>query len=137
MPSNETVQGLQSLLDSMEGLPFVLRKNLIVRALRKAGEIIARRGASLAPNDPMTAGSRIADSMKVAVRDQTATGATAEIGPTGKGFVGIFHERGTKFMRARPWLSRAFDQSVDEAYDVLGKTLGDGIEEEFYKRANY
>lgn len=136
MPSTETVEGMQALLESMEALPLVVRKNLIVRALRKAGEIIAAAIRRLAPNDPATAGSRIADSVKVVVRDQTATGAYAEIGPSGRGFVGIFAEHGTKRQGATPFLGPAFDQAEQTAYEAFSEILGDGIEEEFYKRAS-
>lgn len=136
MPRGEAVEGLQALLDSMEALPYVVRKNLIVRALRKAGEIIAEAIRRLAPNDPATAGSRIADSVKVVVRDQTATGAYAEIGPSGRGFVGIFAERGTKRQRATPFLGPAFEQTEEKAYEALSEILGEGIEQEFYKRSS-
>lgn len=118
----------------MEGLPLVLRKNLIARALRKAGQMIADRIKQLAPNDPKTIGSRIADSVKVAVRDQTATGGYAEIGPSGRGFVGIFAEGGTKHQPAKPFVGPAFDQTVERAYEALEEILGAGIEEEFYRR---
>lgn len=135
--TGEPVEGMQALLESMEALPLVVRKNLIVRALRKAGEIVARRMRSLAPNDPNTPGSRIAESIKVAVRDQTATGAYAEIGPSGPGFVGIYAEGGTKRgQKATPFVGPAFDQTVDEAYDAFEEILGDGIEHEFYKRSS-
>lgn len=138
MPSNEAVEGMQALLDSMEALPLVVRKNLIVRALRKAGEIVARRMRELAPRDPNTAGDRIPESIKVAVRDQTATGAYAEIGPHGRwSYLSIFAEGGTKRgQKATPFVGPAFDQTVDEAYTVLGEVLGDGIEQEFYRRAS-
>jgi len=134
MPSNETVQGLQSLLESMESLPLVLQKNLIARALRKAGQLIADAIKRLAPFDPKTIGNRIPDSVTVAVRDQTATGARAVIGPGKKGFMAIFHEGGTPKMAARPFIAPAFDQNVDKAYEELEEILGDGIEREFEKR---
>lgn len=135
MPQTETVQGLQALLDSMDGMvSLVARKSLLVRALRKGAALILKLAQRLAPRDPKTPGDRIPDSMKISIRQPTATYAVAEIGPTGSGFVGIFAEKGTKKQRARPWLAPAFDQKVGEAYRVLGETILDEMEHEFYRR---
>jgi len=131
----EDVVGLQELLRTMDGLPYILQKNLIVRALRKAGKPIAERAAMLAPDDPATPGSRIAKAMGVMVTDQTATGAIAKIGPSKHGFMGIFAEEGTATQKASPFLNPAFDQTQDEAYEILGDELGSSIEAEWAKRA--
>lgn len=134
MPGNEPVQGLQDLLDSMEGLTLSQMKNVIARALRRAGRIIMEAAQRFAPNDPRTPGSSIADSMSVIVREQTATGAIAEIGPSKRGFAGIFAETGTARQQSRPWLSRAFEETGEHAYETLANEFGDEIEREFYKR---
>lgn len=136
MPSNEPVIGLQALLDSMDGMSsLVSRKQLLVRAIRKAANIIKAMAQKLAPRNPSTPGDRIPDSVKVAVKQPIATGATAEIGPTGAGFVGIMAEKGTKRgQRATPWLGPAFDGTVEQAYKTLGTTILDELEDEFYKR---
>ena len=131
---DEVVEGMQELLDSMEGLPLALQKRLIVRSLRKGAEPIRQEAANLAPDDPTTAGSRVKESMSITVTDQTATGATANIGPSRKGFMGIFAEQGTKRQPAKPFLQRAFDSKYDAAYNALEEELGDSIEKEFLKR---
>jgi len=130
----ETIEGMNDLLKSMEALPLVLQKTLIVRSLRKGGEPIREEAARNAPDDPETPGSRIEVSVKVQVREQTADGAVAVIGPSSGGFVGIFSETGTAHQTAQPWLSPAFDSRKEEALSIIGDELGDGIESEFAKR---
>lgn len=135
MPSDEAIEGLQSLLDSMEGLELSKQKNLIARALRKGAQPIIQAAKRRAPNDPATPGNRIADNITVAVREQTASGAVAEIGPTRKGFMGHFAENGTRRGQpARPWLAPAFDETHDDALELLADELGEGIDQEFSKR---
>jgi len=129
--ADETVDGLQDLLKSMDGLPLVLQKKLIAKSLRKAAEPIRARAAELAPDDPETPGSRIEESMSISVTEQTATGAIAKIGPSKAGFPGIMAELGTAHETARPFLRPAFDEKEDEAFEILADVLGDGIEEAF------
>lgn len=131
MPSDEAVEGLQDLLKSMDGIQLTRRKTIIAQSLRKAGQPILNRGKELAPDDPETPQSRIEESMAISVNDQTAEGAVARIGPTKRGFPGIFPEIGTAHQPQKPWLGPAFDDAVDEAYDILAEELGAAIEREF------
>lgn len=131
--ANERVQGLQHLLDKMEGLKLNMQKTLIVRALRKACAPIKEAAEEAAPDDPNTAGSRIRDNIIIVVSEQTAHGSIAKIGPARRGFMGRFHEHGTKFMARRPWLEPAFDRAKPEALRILGQTLAEGIETELRK----
>jgi HK97 gp10 family phage protein len=124
---------MQDLLDSMEGLPLVLRRILIARSLREAAQPIAARMRETAPDDPETPGSRIRESIGISVTNRTAEGATAEIGPSKHGFPAIFAELGTPHQPARPFIQPAFDQTQEHAYELLSEVLGEGIEEEFYK----
>lgn len=134
MPEEFEVTGFDDLLKSMDALPLALQKNIIVRSLRKGGVPILEEAQRRAPNDPETPGSRIAVSMKVEVREQSASGATAVIGPSGAGFVGIFSEVGTAHQTATPWLAPSFDYRKDKAFEILGTELGEQIETEFSKK---
>lgn len=133
MPNEIVITGLQELLKSMDGLDLSKQKTLIVRSLRKAGGPVQERIRALAPDDPETPGSRIAENVGISVVDQTATGAIAQIGPTKRGFAGIFAEEGTVHQSAKPFIEPAFDETQDEAYSVLSETLGDFIEKEWSK----
>jgi len=125
------IQGMQGLLDSMEALPYSLQKNLIVRELRKGGQVIADEAARIAPRDDNDDdGFHMADSMMVVVSDQTFEGAVAKIGPSRKGYYGIFTEIGTIYVAGKHWLRRAFDSRIEEVTRTIGEGLGRAIEKE-------
>jgi HK97 gp10 family phage protein len=122
------IDGLDDLLKSMDGMPLVLQKKLIVEALREGSEPVQEQMAILAPDDPDTAGSRIRENIDVSIAERTADGAVAYIGPTKAGFVGGFAEFGTAHQTATPFIGPAFDEKVEEATQIIGEVLGDGIE---------
>jgi HK97 gp10 family phage protein len=122
------IHGLDGLLRRMSALPFKLQKNIIARALRKGAQPVKEDAARRAPDDPDTAGSQIAENMMVTVAEQRADGATAKIGPSQKGFVGKFAERGTRHQRKTPFLAPAFEQKQDAAIEEVGKVLAHEIE---------
>lgn len=129
----EDVQGLQELLSKLDRLPLTLGRTLIVRALRQGALPIQERAAQLAPDDPETPGSRIEFNMMTTITDQTATGAIAKIGPSTKGFVGIFAEFGTAHQTGTPFLGPAFDDMKEEALKIIGEELAESIERELKK----
>lgn len=128
--ADEDIHGLQDLLKSMDNLPLVMQRTLIVRALRKGAEPIEERASQLAPDDATTPGSRIRDNMMTTITDQTADGAIAKIGPSRKGFVGGFQEFGTAYHAAQPFLRPAFDEKQEEAIRIMGQELAEGIAKE-------
>lgn len=134
----EDVLGLQALLKSMDSLPLTMQKTLIVRSLRKGAEPIQKRMEQLAPDDPDTPGSRLAN-IGIAVRDQTATGARAVIGPATESGMRVTEaalaaEFGTAHQSATPFVRPAFDEKRDEALKLVGEILAEGIEKELAKR---
>lgn len=72
------------------------------------GEAVAERARELAPDDPTTAGSRIADGIGVDV--ETVDGR--RVAHVHSGFPGPFHEFGTSRHPARPFLRPAAEQVV-------------------------
>ena len=120
------VEGLDELLKKLDGLPLALSKNIIVRALRKGAEPIRVEASERAPrgdDEP-----HLADNIITVISEQTATGATARIGPSKRGFYGLFQELGTSHHRSQPFLLPAYTTKVDEAVEIIGAELGDGIE---------
>jgi HK97 gp10 family phage protein len=131
--TDEVVKGLNDLLKDMEALPYTIQRKIIAKSLRVAAGPIREEAASLAPDDPETPGSRIAEAMSISVNDQTYTGAVARIGPSKYGFMGIFAEEGSKHQRKTPFLGPAFDSQEDRAYGLLADDLGDRIVAAFQK----
>lgn len=133
MAEDEMIHGLQALLLKMDSLPLVMQKTLIVRALQKGAEPIEEQASQLAPDDATTPGSRIRDNMMTTITDRTADGAIAKIGPSLKGFVGLFHEYGTIHQAAKPFLRPAFDGMQGDALTIISEVLTQGIEQELKK----
>src|SRR3990167_5019859 len=127
------VEGLDELLKSMDSLALSVQKNLIVRALRKGAEPIRARAEELAPRDE----GQLAESMMITVSDQTATGATAKIGPSRTGFYGHIPEFGLANNPAQPFLRPAADEKMDEAVRLVGETLEAGIMKALGGRAEF
>lgn len=122
------IEGLDELLKKLDQLPLTAAKLYVARALRKGAEPVRVEAGSRAPrgDDP----PHLADTMITVVSEQTATGATARVGPSKKGFYGLFQEIGTSHHRAQPFLLPAYYARVDEAVEIIGKEIGDSIEKE-------
>lgn len=133
--AEEIIIGLDRLMRDLDDLPVSLnRKKLIIaRSLRKSGDIIRKRIAGLAPDDPTTPGSQIAKNIDINVTGQTSEGALAYIGPTSAGFIAGFHERGTAHQPARPFISVAFEETFEEAIEMFADETGTYVEKELTK----
>ncbi len=66
---------------------------------------------------------------------KTEHDVTYLVGPTGRGFYGLFLEFGTSRQAKRPWLRPAFEATADRALATIGKTLGTKIEQAAKKLA--
>jgi HK97 gp10 family phage protein len=126
-----TVEGLQELIDTLQDIPASLgeKRQINARALRRGCAPLLEEQQHRAPDDPETGGSRIRDNLGISVVEQSASGAEGRVGSKKWGFVGRFAEWGTTDQTARPWMGPAYDARVEEAIDLIGKELGDGIEE--------
>lgn len=122
------IEGLDELLKKLDQLPLSAAKLYIARALRKGAEPIREEAANRAPRGD--GAPHLADTMITVISEQTATGATARVGPSKRGFYGLFQEIGTSHHRAQPFLLPAYYAKVDEAVTIIGKELSESIEKE-------
>lgn len=129
MAQDRMVVGLDELLDALDetALNLTEKRKAIASALRKGGKVIQKRAEQTAPVKK----GQLRVRLGVAVKDQTASGAHARIGVRDIGFYGKFAEYGTAHQPKTPWLGPAFEQSQEEAVEVVGETLGDEIEDAF------
>lgn len=125
------IQGMQELLGKMDGLPLSLQKIIVARTLRAAAEPIRARAQELAPIDETQAEHPLREEMMTVVSEQTATGATARIGSSRRGFYGTFQEFGTSRHAANPFLVPAFEEKIGEATQIAGEQLAGHIERAF------
>jgi HK97 gp10 family phage protein len=60
---------------------------------------------------------------RVIPRGQKVGRARADVGPTKRAFYAAFVERGTSRMPAQPWLRPAFEASISNATEAVGRAL--------------
>lgn len=121
------IEGLDAWLDAMDevGASLWTKRRLIASSLRKGSVPIEEEGENRIPF--LTGEAK--ESMSATVKEQTGTGAEAEIGP--RKFYPKFHELGTVHQTATPWLGPAYDNREEEAVDTIWQHLGDGIEDAY------
>ena len=130
----EVVEGLDDLLRKLDTLPsLVSAKKAIARSLRKGAEPIRAEAQARAPRGDES--PHMADTMMISVTEQTSSSAIAKIGPSKKGFYGMFAEFGTIHQSADPFLRSAFDRMIGLATSLIGTELAKQIEKAMRKAA--
>lgn len=127
------VEGLQELLRALDNTSLNLggKRKLIVKSLRAGGQPILEAQKAAAPDDPETAESRIEENLGISVVEQTSEGAELRVGTKKWGFIGRFAEHGTMNQPRRAWMGPSFDNTEEQAVEIIAKVLGDGIEDAF------
>jgi HK97 gp10 family phage protein len=115
---------------------LVTQKRLLARSLRKGAEPMRLRMQELAPIDPEHDEHILKEEMTTSVQEQLSTQAYARIGPSRKGFYGLFEEFGTIRQAAAPFIRPAWDEKIDEVLDLLKSTLWSEIEKAAKKEAS-
>lgn len=128
MPNQVTIQGLDELLRKLSNIEsLVEQKKIVARSVRAGAEIVQAAAKAAAPRGKT---GNLAESISISVTEQTASHAFGLIGPSRRGFYGLFLELGTAHIVARPFLQPAFDSVADEAYQAIADVLRDEIEAE-------
>ncbi len=124
MADSITIHGLEGLLQQLDGLEsLVSQKRILSKALREGAQIIADEAEQLAPYDT----GQLANSMMYTITEASASFAIAKIGPSRKGFYGIFDELGTAHQTAEPFLGPSLENKGDEALSAIAYFLEKGI----------
>jgi HK97 gp10 family phage protein len=134
------VTGGEELAAQLRKLGAAVRKKALVGVLKAAAVPIQGRAAELAPLDP--AGTvHLKEQMQVSVVTQIGSVAGGQwaaadefqaavaIGPSRKGFYGLYLEYGTVKMSARPFLRPAFDYGSDRALTLIREGLWELLEQ--------
>lgn len=118
---------MESLLKTISQLSEDVAGDALLSVLEEVAEPIRATAARLAPLDTGT----LRDSIVVKPIQNRRTGAVSVgVGTTGEGFYGRFHEYGTRYMPARPFLRPAFDRHKDNAERRIGSLMWDLIAEQ-------
>jgi HK97 gp10 family phage protein len=146
MPSkkiSQKIEGLRELGGALKELSSDVSKRIIYSATLKASQVIAKRASQLAPvsdkphkvgkNGPTVQPGNLSKNIVTKRRKQIKNGLAAyEVVWKSKKksdpFYGLFAEFGTTSQAAKPFMRPAFDQTKDEALNVMIKTLSKRIE---------
>jgi len=133
MPFNRStfqMDGGEDLAKVLKALPTAVKKDTLIRILKKAAEPVRQRMSDMAPRGTQTAmdwrhAKGIADSISITVANRIGSTeggkwekadenqAAVAVGPDKDHYYGIFLEYGTiKMRRARPFCRPAFDTTA-------------------------
>lgn len=131
--------GFRELDDALGRLPEALRRDVVLKALRAAGEPMVDAAAARLTrgSDPRKRGSKkqrksgesvaigaAADSIAVrALRATTNTQVAAAVGPDAAHWYTRFREFGTSHEPARRWLTPAFETEKETVMERIGVEL--------------
>jgi HK97 gp10 family phage protein len=131
--------GFRELDQALGRLPEALRRDVVLKALRKAGEpmVDAARARIRRGTDPRKRGSKkqrkkgesatigaAADSIAIrALRATTNTQVAAAVGPDAAHWYTRFQEFGSAHEPARRWLTPAFEETKETVMEQIGVEL--------------
>src|SRR5882724_9751186 len=143
MPETVTVKihGLDELQRNLERIPREVSKKILRRALRKAAKVVREAIVNFAPK----ASGFLAEHFNIKFKSRKADIAgSAFIGPDGKikypnkqamrvQDVARYHEFGTSKMAADPFMTRGFEQTKDQALEIIVEEIKKALAEETKK----
>jgi HK97 gp10 family phage protein len=135
--------GAKETSDVIKKLPPELAKKVYTAALRKGANVFRDAMKEAAPTDSkynrrhtMSKGKgqskrtefiKLRNEIKVSFTKISTISFELAI-HVGRAFWGMFLEYGTTKMGARPWARPVYETKKEEALDVTGKALGEGVE---------
>lgn len=128
MPETVDIKGFAELESALKALPDRVAKKIAQQSMRKGAVVIQRDAKSRVAR--LTGNLRANIVVRLRRRQSTAP-VTYSIGWTTKAFYGSFLEFGTRFMRARPFLRPAADESFGEVVSTIGRDMGPRLVAEF------
>jgi len=115
---------LDKFVDRLREMSYTARTTVLTKAVREGGKLIQEEVEHLAPR----ARGKLRANIGLSVVQPTATQAVARIGPARSAFYGKFPDIGTKWQDPHPYVRRAFDARLDEAFAVSLYILVKGLE---------
>jgi HK97 gp10 family phage protein len=117
---SDLLRGLNELSDRVS-------KRVQRQALREGAEPMRQAMSAHAPHEPGTPDLR--DMMVISnAKGQDVNEVAIAVGPTRRGFYGLFQEFGTARHGAQPFARPAFDETAQEALDVIVDSLWDALQ---------
>lgn len=137
------ISGLKELKDALQKLPERVQKRVLRGATMAGAQVIKKAAKQRAPvgtvphkdakGRTIAPGNLRKSIIARAKKGASKTSVTVSVGPSSRGFYGMFHEFGTSKMAARPFLRPAFDDNKERAVEAIKERLSAGIEREANK----
>lgn len=122
---SETIIGLAAFEARLKALEFGVQRKSLVEVTKAGAEIIRVEAEARAP---VGESGNLARSMMLSVVESAANEVIVKIGPSRKGFYGVFQEKGTSHHRPQSFLRPAFDDKKSEAIALASQLLKDIVE---------
>lgn len=129
--------GADAMVRVLRSMPKEVSDKVVASAVRAGAAVVRKEAIARAP---VRSGGRpkpgnLKKSIRALRTRKTEHDVTYLVGPTGRGFYGLFLEFGTSRQAKRPWLRPAFEATADRALATIGKTLGTKIKQAAKKLA--
>jgi len=118
------ITGNEELQTKLGQLSRAVRTEALLKGALAAADVVQDAAYERAPKRTGKAARSITSEVTV----HEAEKATVAVGPGKEGWYLRFHELGTRYMPARPWLRPALDESESEAKRVARKAMREVIE---------
>lgn len=125
-------EGGEELARTLNSLPALYTRHVILEALKEGAEPIRATAAQLAP---LGETENLSDNMTISVTNRLGSTAggrwqnrdesnhAVAVGPSKDEFYGLFQEYGTVHHGAQPFLRPAFDREGQTALNIIGDAL--------------
>lgn len=128
------LQGVEELKRVFKLLPERCRKNVLRAGVRAGAVVVQKAVLARAPVNPDKATRQKYGHLRDNIKIKMVRGNTADIVryvvTTGRAFWGNFLEFGTRWIRARPFMRPALDESAGPALQAMVKVISVTIEKE-------
>ena len=124
------ITGLDELEKMLKELAPKAAKTALRRAVREGMKIFQAAAEEKAPRDT----GALADNINIKTKagggdgDDTSGSIEAVAGPGKKQFYGLFQEYGTRFQKAQPFMTPAYEENKDAVLETFVSDLRDEIE---------
>lgn len=117
----EIIEGFAELERKLKELEFTVQRKLLIEAAKAGAKIVVDEAKKMAPRDTGALAEGIA--MRVAGRESDIHEGVVEVSYNKRQFYGLFQEKGTRRLRAQPFLLPALEGNRDRIMSIMRDVL--------------
>lgn len=117
----EIIDGFSEYERKLKQLDLTVQRKLLIEAAKAGAQIVVDDARRMAPRDKGDLADGIA--MRVAGRESDIHEGVVEVSYNKKQFYGLFQEKGTRRMKAQPFLLPAFEGNRDRIMNIMRDVL--------------